>query len=314
MLPRNGVTRVVLSAFFAIALAFQAWAQSPSISDQTLKVGEQTFRYLSAGTDGPPIVLLHGWPQSADKFRAIMPELAKNYIVYAPDLSGIGGSNAPKQRWDKASLANDIKGFVDQLGLESPLIVGHDIGGMVAYAYGRLYLNEATGIVILDVPIPGLAPWDDVATSRHAWHFDFHAQDGLVETLVAGRQAEYFRYFIDKVSGNSDAISDDDVETYAEAYSSADSLRAGFEFYRAFDTDAAFFAEQKSKLQVPILILGAEFSTASALPVMEASLAEVGVTHIQTKVIPNAGHWVSEEEPAATATAITDFADAVFAR
>ena len=94
MIPRNEVTKVVLSAFFAIALAFQAWAQSPSISDQTLKVGEQTFRYLSAGTDGPPIVLLHGWPQSADKFRSIIPYLEKNYIVYAPDLSGIGYNRA----------------------------------------------------------------------------------------------------------------------------------------------------------------------------------------------------------------------------
>src|SRR5690606_27560238 len=203
MIPRNGVTKVVLSAFFAIALAFQAWAQSPSISDQTLKVGEQTFRYLSAGTDGPPIVLLHGWPQSADKFRAIMPELAKNYIVYAPDLSGIGGTNAPKQRWDKASLANDIKGFVDQLGLEYPLILVHDIGGMVAYAYGLLYPIDVAGIFILVVPIPGLAPLDDFPTSRHAGHFNFHAQDGLAEALVGGRQALYFCYFIDKGSGNS---------------------------------------------------------------------------------------------------------------
>lgn len=310
----HGAAMTVLSAIVATALAIPAWAQSQTISDDTLQIGEQTFRYLSAGTEGPPIVMLHGWPQSADAFRGVIPDLAEEHVVYAPDLSGVGGTNALNQRWDKASLAANLKGFVDQLGLEDPLIVGHDIGGMVAYAYGRLYPDEVGGIAVLDVPIPGLAPWNDVATSRHAWHYDFHDQGGLAETLVSGRQAEYFRYFIDKVSGNADAISDEDVERYAEAYGTADSLRAGFEFYRAFDADADFFTSRDTAFDVPLLILGAEFSMQAALPEMEASFGAVGVTNIETVAIQNAGHWVAEEQPGATAAAITAFANTVFAQ
>jgi len=306
--------RAAMAVLLAIAMAFSipAWAQSPTVDDNTLQVGEQTFRYLSAGTEGQPVVLLHGWPQSADEFRGIIPIIAEEHVVYAPDLSGVGGTTAPDQNWDKASLAADIKGFVDQLGLENPLIVGHDIGGMVAYAYGRLYPDEVSGIAVLDVPIPGLAPWDDIAASHHAWHFDFHKQQGLAEALVAGRQAEYFRYFIDQASGNADAISDEEVELYAEAYGSGGGLRAGFEFYRTFDLDADFFASQTADFDVPMLVVGAEYSMQSALPVMKASFAEVGVANIATVAIPHAGHWVAEEQPEATASAIKAFARTVF--
>ena len=123
----------VLALTTIMTLSVPSLAESTAIADRTLSLDHQTFRYLSAGTEGPPIVLLHGWPQSADEFREIIPELSERYTVYAPDLSGIGGSTAPGQDWSKEALARDIDAFIDALGLEDPLIVGHDVGGMVAY-------------------------------------------------------------------------------------------------------------------------------------------------------------------------------------
>ena len=99
------------------------------------------------------------------------------------------------------------------------MIAGHDIGGMVAYAYARLFPSTASGVAILDVPIPGLAPWDAIASSPHAWHFDFHAQVPLAEALVSNTQATYFRYFINRVGKHPAAISDEAVRTYARAAS-----------------------------------------------------------------------------------------------
>lgn len=288
-----------------------ALAQMP-IVDETVEVGTQTVRYLSSGTEGPAIILLHGWPQSADEFREIMPELSEHYSIYAPDLSGIGGTTAPDQRWDKASLASDVKAFADQLGLENPLVVGHDIGGMVAYAYARQYPDDLAGVAILDVPIPGLAPADDIAISPFAWHYDFHNQVGLAETLVDGQQEDYFTYFIGKNAANPDAVSADDIAIYAKAYGSRDSLQAGFELYRAFDEDAAFFNAKTEELNIPMLVVGAEFSTAAALPMMAQSFADRGVTDVRTLVIEDSGHWLAEEQPAATLEAIRTFADEVF--
>lgn len=297
---------------FASVLFLVPVAAREDISDQTVQVGDQTVRYLAAGTGGKAIVLLHGWPQSADEFRKIIPDLAENYRVYAPDLSGIGGSTAPNQRWDKAALASDVKAFADHMGLQAPLVVGHDIGGMVAYAYARLYPSELSGVAILDVPIPGLDPADAIAATPHAWHYDFHSQVGLAETLVQGRQREYFGYFIRKASANPEAISGDEIAVYAKAYETPESLRAGFELYRAFGNDATFFNAQVSHFAVPMLVVGAELSMGRALPVMKESFAKHGATDITTEVVKGSGHWLAEEKPAATVQAIEDFAAGVF--
>lgn len=311
MTRSTNTTRFALFAFASLSFLVPVAAQA-DISDRTAQVGDQTVRYLAAGTAGKAIVLLHGWPQSADEFKKIIPGLAEKYRVYAPDLGGIGGSTAPNQRWDKASLATDIKAFADHLGLEDPLVVGHDIGGMVAYAYARQYPGELSGVAILDVPIPGLEPADAIAASSHAWHYDFHNQVGLAETLVQGRQAEYFGYFIHKVAANPDAISIDEIAVYAKAYETPESLRAGFELYRAFGDDAAFFQAQDSHFTVPMLVVGAEFSTGGALPIMEQSFARQGATDITTVEVKGAGHWLAEEQPVATVQAIEDFAAIVF--
>ena len=291
-----------------LALFAASYAQATTIHDRTLVAGAQTFRYLSAGTQGQPIVLLHGWPQNADEFRKIIPDLAKHHVVYAPDLSGIGGTTAPGKNWHKEILARDIKRFVNALGLKEPLIVGHDIGGMIAYAYARQFPKDLGGLAILDVPMPGLAPWDDVAKSQHAWHFDFHDQKGLAENLVAGRQAEYFRYFIYKTAANPETITESEIAVYAKAYGSPDQLRAGFELYRAFDDDAAFFKSHNEPFDVPMLVVGGQYSMQATLPVMAKSFADSGATNVRTAVIAGAGHWLADEQPARTAAVLEEFA------
>ena len=303
-----GLAALANLALFSVSVS----AQPVGVTDRTLEVSGQTFRYLTAGEGGNVIILLHGWPQSADEFRGIMGDLAQHYTVYAPDLSGIGGTSSPDRRWDKASLAEDIKSLIDALGVEDPLIVGHDIGGMVAYAHGRLYPQDVSGVAVLDVPIPGLAPWDLVASSPQAWHFDFHAQPGLAETLVTGQEREYLRYFMDKVSAQPGTITDEAIETYAKAYGKPDRLHAGFELYRSFDRDIAFFQGQNTEFTVPMLVVGAEFSTGAALPIMAQSYAAQGVTNLRTLAVRKSGHWLAEEQPEATLAAIEQFAGEVF--
>jgi pimeloyl-ACP methyl ester carboxylesterase len=285
-----------------------------SISEHHLQVGEQKFRYLRAGSRGTPIVLLHGWPQSADQWRRVMTLLASDHIVIAPDLRGIGGTSAPTKDWRKEALARDIHAFIRSLKIESPVIAGHDIGGMVAYAYARLFPSTASGVAILDVPIPGLAPWDAIASSPHAWHFDFHAQVPLAEALVSGRQATYFRYFINRVGKHPAAISDEAVRTYAAAYGSPERLSAGFGFYRAFPADSAFFASQRDRLDLPLLLVAADNSLGAGLQALAESLRGHGAQDLRSVVVPDSGHWVAEEQPRATADALARFAAEVTKR
>lgn len=304
--------------------AVRASAQTPApeqpagIVDRTVQVGARQVHYLRAGSGPTTIVLLHGWPQSSYEWRRVMPLLADRFTVVAPDLPGIGGSSgpaggasAPTAAFEKAALARDLHSFVATLGARRVVLAGHDVGGMVAYAYARLYPRELAGVAILDVPLPGVAPWDAIRASGHAWHFQFHEQHPLAETLVAGRQAAYFRYFINSNAANPSAIPDADVAAFARAYESPASLHAGFGFYRAFAADGQFNRAHAEPLDVPVLLAGADRSMGSGEAEMERGLRALGVRDIRVAVIPNSGHWIAEENPQATATVIAGFAAGV---
>lgn len=276
-----------------------------------MQVGSQMVHYLKAGSGPTTIVLLHGWPESSHEWRRVMPLLANRYTVIAPDLRGIGGTSAPSDDFIKATLAGDIHNLVAKLGLRRIVLVGHDIGGMVAYAYARLYPGDLAGVAILDVPLPGIAPWDKIKTIPQAWHFGFNAQQPLAEQLVADRQATYFRYFISSNAATPAAIPDKDVAAYAAAYGSPASLHAGFGFYRAFPSDEKFNASRSERLDVPVMLAGGDRSMASGQVQIEQGLKALGVRDIRVAVIPNSGHWVAEEQPSATAAVIANFAASV---
>ncbi len=282
-----------------------------TIVETTVRVGDQQVRYLRAGSGPTTIVLLHGWPQSSHEWRRVMPLLADRYTVIAPDLRGVGGTSAPSDNFEKTTMARDVHGLITQLGVSRVVMVGHDIGGMVAYAYARLYPREIIGVAVLDVPLPGIQPWDVARNSSQAWHFDFHSQDPLAERLVAGRQAEYFRYSIDRVSIRDTAISDEDIAIYASAYRSPESLTAGFEWYRAFPADERFNASRGERLDVPVLLVGGDGSMGSSLVQIEQGLRTLGVRDIRRAVIADSGHHVAEENPQATANVIATFAAAL---
>jgi pimeloyl-ACP methyl ester carboxylesterase len=279
------------------------------IADRQVTVGQQRVRYLEAGAGSTLVVLVHGWPASADSWREVIPLLSDKFRVIAPDLRGIGGSSSPSDDYSKAALARDLHAFVQSRGARRVVIVGHDIGGMVAYAYARQFPRDVAAVAILDVPLPGIASWDQIATAPHAWHFDFHAQEPLAESLVAGKQERYFRYFIDQTAGNARAISDAEVRRFARAYSSSAQLSAGFGFYRTFDADKTFNRAQTRPLAVPMLLMGGDKSFAHMAEELATALKQLGASNVRTALVKDSGHWVAEEQPAQTARLIADFAD-----
>ena len=178
---------------------------------------------------------------------------------------------------------------------------------MVTYAYARLYPNEVLGVAILDVPLPGLGSWDYLMKTEHVWHFRFHDQKPLAEDLVMGKQKNYFRYFIHSKSVNKLAIDDDAINAYAKAYKTKSSLSAGFEWYRAFPKDVTFNLAHKETLNVPVLLVGAEFSMKDALEGLKESLKTVALSNVETAVIMNSGHYIVEEKSEETSKIILDF-------
>ena len=237
-----------------------------------------------------------------------MPRLATRFTVIAADLRGIGGSKATPDGYDAANLAEDVRQLAQRLKVERAYVVGHDLGGIVAYALARLYPNETRGVMILDVPLPGIEPWEDVKADPLLWHINFHQTPDLPEQLIAGRQEAYFRHFWSLGTVNGDAISDGDAAHYAGAYATPEQLRAGFEMYRALPPSEQFNAAQRSAIDVPLVLAGGDHGFGPLLPDIAEALQTHGWTNVSVELIESSGHYVADEQPQAVAALIERYA------
>jgi len=143
------------------------------------------------GGHGDPLVLLHGFGETWYEWRHVMPTLASHYTVIVPDIRGAGDSDRPESGYDEQTMASDIAELVHQLGYERINLVGHDIGMMVAYAYAAAHPRDVRRLVVMDAPLPGIPPFDQITHSPGAWHIPFQQAPDLPEALVAGRERLY---------------------------------------------------------------------------------------------------------------------------
>ena len=263
------------------------------------RVNGATLHYVRGGA-GPAIILLHGFPEDWYEYHRIMPQLAKQFTVVAVDLRGIGGSAATAGGYDAANMAEDVHQLAEHLHLEHVYVVGHDIGGMVAYAFARRYPETSRGVMMLDAPLPGLGPWDAVRANPITWHISFQQTRGLPEQLLAGREAIYLRHFLD-----SSTFSDADVARYAKAYASPEHLRAALEIYRAFPANEKFNAAQLSTISVPLILApGKNSPFVTLMPSYADALRTHGCANVEIEVIENSVHYVADEQPDAVAQLI----------
>ena len=226
-----------------------------TFSHHTASVNGIQMHYVIGG-QGDPIVLLHGWPQTWYEWHKVMPALAKNYTVIAPDLRGLGDSSKPVTGYDGNTTAEDIYQLVSQLGLGQKIyLVGHDVGVLTAYSYAASHPNNVSKLVILDVP-----PLPPPGFEDCCWWFKFHQTSDIPEMLTAGKEREYLSWFY-RFAYNPEAITEADIDKYVSSYSAPGGMRAGFEYYRAFPTTLEQNREHANvKLQMPVLALGGEYS------------------------------------------------------
>jgi pimeloyl-ACP methyl ester carboxylesterase len=156
-------------------------------------------------------------PQGSE-YRRVMPGLAKKFTVVAVDLRGIGGSAATDAGYDSANLAEDVHQLVGKLALTRVYVVGHDLGGQVAYAYARLHPDDLRGLMMVEAPLPGLDPWSKVLADPHDWHMLFYQTPRIPELLIAGRQVPYFLEFLRGGVTNRKSMTETDARRYAQAY------------------------------------------------------------------------------------------------
>jgi pimeloyl-ACP methyl ester carboxylesterase len=269
----------------------------------TARVNGITLRYVRGGK-GDAVILIHGFPQDWFEYHGIMPRLAKQLTVIAVDLRGVGGSTSTEGGYDAANMAEDIYQLTKALKLERVYIVGHDIGGHVAYAFVRRYPDATRGAMILDTPIPGIDGWEEIQGAPFMWHMHFMQVPGLAEKLVIGRQADYFGYFF-----QFGKFTPGDVEHFVNAYRTEAQLHAVFEMYRAFPANAQFNAAQRGQNDVPLYWAAGDGSPfAKLIPKIAEGLHASGCTHVETRLIQNAVHYVVEDQPDEVADLIERYA------
>ena len=256
------------------------------------------------GVQGPAAILLHGYGETGDMWAPLAAELVRDHTVVAPDLRGLGLSSRP-DGYDKKTQGRDVTGLLDALGIERADLITHDIGNMVGYAFAAQYPARVTRFVLMDAPLPGIGPWDEILKNPLLWHFRFGGPD--MERLVAGRERIYLDRFWNEFSAEPAAFGEAAREHYARLYALPGAMHAGFAQFAAFDQDAidnkVFVGA--GKLAMPILAVGGEKSFGGTM----AALMRAAATDVQELVIQNSGHWLMEEQPATTVAAIRAFLD-----
>ncbi|MEV4256047.1 alpha/beta hydrolase [Spirillospora sp. NPDC049652] len=300
---------------------------SIKVRHSTVPIGDLVLHVAESGApEGRPFLFLHGWPESWRAWLGVMEAAATvrpDARIIAIDLPGIGDSRRAAETGSegeadaggaapagsKLKLAETVHALVQRLGLTGVTLVGHDAGGMAAYAYLR-HFDDVERVVIMNTVIPGVDPWNQVLRNPYIWHFGLHGVPGLPETLVHGRQAEYFDYFYDVLSADPSRISAEARAAHAAAYGSREALTAGFDLYRAFSQDArdnVAFAEA-GPVDTPLLYVRGD-REGGDIDAYARGFRDAGVKSLTTATVRDAGHFSQEEQPAAVWRIIHDFAD-----
>jgi pimeloyl-ACP methyl ester carboxylesterase len=274
------------------------------------------LHYVQTGAGAEAMVLVHGYPETWWEWRHVMPVFASaGFSVIAVDYRGAGNSSKPASGYDKRTMARDIQNLlVDHLAVTSPVImVGHDIGMTVAFAFATLYPASVKKLVLVDAIVPGTSTFKALLTTgklrnSNLAHFFWHnARNNMAETLTAGRERVYIQDFFDRIAFNLGAFGPEVIDRYTSHYAGPGGMKAGFEVYRAFDQDGedneAWIRDSGRLKMRTLFVAGAESFLGIMPEVVLHEIAEVG----SVALIPRSGHYPPEENPEAFAAAVIAF-------
>lgn len=262
--------------------------------------------HVRIGGKGPAVVLLHGYGETGDMWAPMAADLMRDHTVIVPDLRGLGLSSKPKTGFDKKTQAEDVMGVLDRLHVTQADLVAHDIGNMVGFAFAMQHPDRVRRFVLIDAPVPGIGPWEEILKNPLLWHFRFGGPD--MERLVKGRERIYLDRFWNEFSADPKHFDEASRQHYAKLYALPGAMHSGFEQFHAFDQDAidnrAMLAA-KGKLKVPVLAIGGEKSFGTQM----AEVMRAAADNVTEAVVPGSGHWIMEENPSATVTLVRGFLD-----
>jgi pimeloyl-ACP methyl ester carboxylesterase len=261
------------------------------------------------GGSGKPLLLIHGWPQHSLMWHTIAPILAANFTVITPDLRGAGGSSIPTVGYDKKTMAADLHELIQLLGYKKVMVAGYDLGSGVAYSLAAMYPELVEKLAVMEFGLPGFG-YETLLTATpewHAgsnWHLSFFTVPQVAEFAFRGKERELLTWFFWHLSHNESAVSNEHFEEYVKQISKPGALRAGIEYYAAVWIDKANNEVlARNKLKMPLLAVGGESSSSQYVAMLFQPVAE----NVTPCIIPDAGHWLGDENPVFLAAQLNHF-------
>jgi len=272
---------------------------APGFTRSTITTNGTDLSVLHGG-HGEPLVLLHGWPQTGDCWLPILPALTEaGYTVVVPDLRGLGRSAPAETGFDKDNQAEDIRALLRTLGLgPAAHVAGHDVGGMVAFAWARRHPDEVRSLTLMELAVPGLGLEQamDVAHGGR-WHFGFFMTPHVPELLIDGHEDEFFDLWYAQLAGNTNPLASHEVSRYTDAYRGRERLRSSFGHYRTLLDDGranAAWVDAGNRLTMPVLAVGGDQAVGDRLATSLRAVAP----QVDAAVVAGSGHFPAEEQPA----------------
>lgn len=262
------------------------------------------LHYVSAGTEGSPVMLVHGFPESWWIFHKLIPLLAEHHRVFAVDLRGFGDSALASADHDSATAAEDLVALLADLDVGPVHLTGQDISGPTTFRVAARHPELVRTYTAIETGLPGfgLEMLADV-THGGAWHIGVLAAPGIPEMLLAGREREFLAdYAFPSISATPGAITDEDVEEIARSYARKDGFMGAAGLYRSMLAEADEIRDlAATKLDMPVLAVGGGSGDFTANAISQVA------REVTTVTLDGIGHYVAMEAPDRLAAALVAF-------
>jgi pimeloyl-ACP methyl ester carboxylesterase len=288
-------------------------ATIPGVTHHLAQVNGTELHYVSAGTGGSPILLLHGFPETWWAFHTMIPRLAPTHRVFAVDLPGHGDSGTTEGPSDSAATAETIHALIAELDVGPVHVTAQDISGATAFRLASTHPEDIRSFTAIETALPGFG-WERLADLAHggAWHIGVLAAPGIPELLLTGRERDFIGgYAIPAMTAVKGAISDADIDEFVRTYSRPHGFRGVAGLYRSLLTEGDDLRElaHSSPLTMPVLAVGAGGGDFTATSLRQASEGPVRAVRLE-----GVGHYAAQEAPERLSAALLDFVDEEDAR
>jgi pimeloyl-ACP methyl ester carboxylesterase len=277
-----------------------------AVTHHQAEVNGTTLHYVAAGTDGPPILLVHGFPETWHAFSRLIPELAADHRVFAVDLRGFGDSDHGPGDCSSATAAEDLHQLIASLGVGPVHLTGQDISGGTVFRLAVTHPEDVRSLTAIEAGLAGFGA-EALADVVHggAWHIGVLAAPGIPEMLLTGRERRFFsEYVFPSLVAVPGSVTAADIDEFARTYGGPDGWRGAAGLYRSLLTEGDELRALAASpgLTVPVLAVGA-----GGGPFTAATMSQAASTEIRAVQLDGVGHYVALEAPAALAQTLRTF-------